>query len=89
MKATRIFSAACALLIAVAFADPALAQGQGKGGKSDDDKGRLSPASLDLDTCGCPTTFEAPYCEELIRLGYRDGRRVRAQLTKFIAPSCR
>jgi hypothetical protein len=23
---------------------------------------RLSPASLDLDTCGCPTTFEDPTC---------------------------
>ena len=26
--------------------------------------GRLSPASLDLDTCGCPTTFDPPVCEE-------------------------
>jgi hypothetical protein len=25
--------------------------------------GRLSPASLDLDTCGCPTTFGDPACE--------------------------
>lgn len=27
-------------------------------------KGRLSPASLDLDTCGCPTTFGIPVCEQ-------------------------
>lgn len=26
--------------------------------------GRLSPASLDLDTCGCPTTFGQPVCEQ-------------------------
>ncbi len=25
---------------------------------------RLSPASLDVDTCGCPTTFGPPVCEE-------------------------
>jgi hypothetical protein len=27
-------------------------------------KGRLSPASLDLDACGCPTTFGPPVCEQ-------------------------
>ena len=26
--------------------------------------GRLSPASLNLDTCGCPTTFGQPTCEQ-------------------------
>ena len=26
--------------------------------------GRLSPASLDLDTCGCPSWFDQPVCEE-------------------------
>ncbi len=34
----------------------------GDGGNNGD--GRLSPASLDLDTCGCPTTFRPPVCEE-------------------------
>ena len=27
-------------------------------------QGRLSPASLDLDTCGCPTTFGDPTCSK-------------------------
>jgi NTE family protein len=30
--------------------------------------------------------FEAAYCSELIRLGYEDGRRLRAELTEFISP---
>jgi hypothetical protein len=33
------------------------------GGNNNNGAGRLSPASLDLDTCGCPTTFGDPYCE--------------------------
>jgi hypothetical protein len=30
--------------------------------------------------------FEAAYCSELIRRGYEDGRRLRAELTEFISP---
>ncbi|MHC4414322.1 MAG: hypothetical protein ACYS0G_03460 [Planctomycetota bacterium] len=33
-------------------------------GNGDDGPGRLSPASLDIDTCGCPTTFGDPFCEK-------------------------
>jgi hypothetical protein len=32
--------------------------------KQKDDPGRLSPASLDIDACGCPTVFGPPVCEE-------------------------
>jgi len=31
--------------------------------------------------------FESPYCRELIRLGYEDGLRMRAELTEFMAPA--
>jgi NTE family protein len=31
--------------------------------------------------------FESPYCRELIRLGYEDGLRMRAELAEFMAPA--
>ena len=30
--------------------------------------------------------FEAPYCEELIELGYADGTARREEITRFLAP---
>lgn len=47
-----------AVLSVHAFAPPGPRVEKGNGG------GRLSPASLDLDTCGCPTMFDDPVCEQ-------------------------
>jgi hypothetical protein len=55
-----------AMLIAGAFA-VALVAGlviQQEVGAKRNGGGRLSPASLDLDTPGCPTEFDPPMCEK-------------------------
>jgi hypothetical protein len=44
------------VMTAFLFSVPGLSLAQTGGG-------RLSPASLDVDTCGCPTTFGEPACE--------------------------
>jgi hypothetical protein len=57
-------------LIGLLFFTPLVASallqrpGGGPGGGGGGGGRRLSPASLDLDTCGCPTTFESPFCEK-------------------------
>jgi hypothetical protein len=58
------FFALTASILLLLTVSPVLAQKPGKPAKPDRGGGRLSPASLDLDTCGCPTVFGQPVCEK-------------------------
>jgi hypothetical protein len=64
MKA-RLFKPICITVAAAAVAalSVPVPVASGGGNNGNNNVGRLSPASLDLDTCGCPTTFGDSYCE--------------------------
>ncbi|MHC4066585.1 MAG: hypothetical protein ACYSUI_19085, partial [Planctomycetota bacterium] len=67
----EMFKPLCITVAAAAVATLSMPVPAGSGssgsagnGGGPDVGGRLSPASLDIDTCGCPTTFGPPVCEE-------------------------